>query len=95
VALGVLEDTHYEERPLAIGHGDVLVMYTDGVSEAENEHGEQFGPERIERLVRAHPEHTARELIQDIVAAVLDWAGERGLDDDLTLLVVRKLPPGT
>jgi sigma-B regulation protein RsbU (phosphoserine phosphatase) len=94
VALGVLEDTQYEERPIALGHGDVLVMYTDGVSEAENEHGEQFGPERIERLVRSQPEHTARELTQDIVAGVLDWAGDRGLDDDLTLLVMRKLPPG-
>ena len=94
VALGVLEDTLYEERPLALGHGDVLVMYTDGVSEAENEHGEQFGPGRIESLVRSHPEHSARELTQDIVAAVLDWAGERGLDDDLTLLVMRKLPLG-
>ncbi len=92
VALGVLEDTRYEERPFAIGHGDVVVMYTDGVSEAEDEHGELFGPERIERIVRAHPEHTARELLQDILAAVLDWTGERGPGDDLTLLVMRKLP---
>ena len=95
VALGVLEDTHYEERPLAISPGDVLLMYTDGVSEAENEHGEQFGPERIEQLVRANAGHTARELMQDLVAAVLDWAGERGIGDDLTLLVVRKLPAGS
>ncbi len=92
VALGVLEDTTYEERPLAVGHGDVVVLYTDGVSEAENESGDQFGPERIESIVRAHPEHGARELTQDIVAAVLDWAGDRGLGDDLTLLVMRKLP---
>lgn len=92
VALGVLEDTTYEERPLAVGYGDVVVLYTDGVSEAENESGDQFGPERIESIVRAHPEHGARELTQDIVAAVLDWAGERGLGDDLTLLVMRKLP---
>ncbi len=92
VALGVLEDTTYEERPLAVGYGDVVVLYTDGVSEAENESGDQFGPERIESIVRAHPEHGARELTQDIVAAVLDWAGDRGLGDDLTLLVMRKLP---
>ncbi len=92
VALGVLEDARYEERPLAIGHGDILVMYTDGVSEAEDEHNEQFGPERIEQVVRANPGHTARELTQGIVAAVLDWAGEKGPGDDLTLLVVRKLP---
>ncbi len=91
VALGVLEDTHYDERPVAIEPGDIVVMYTDGVSEAENEINEQFGTERIEAIVRAHPNHSARELTQDIVAAVLDWAGERGLNDDLTLLVMRKL----
>jgi len=95
VALGVLEDTQYEERPVALADGDVLVMYTDGVSEAEDEHGEQFGPERIEAAVRAHREHTARELTQDIVAAVLDWAGEKGPGDDLTLIVIRKLAKGT
>jgi len=94
VALGVLEDTHYEERPVALQPGDVLVMYTDGVSEAEDEKNEQFGPERIEKVVRAHPDHTARELTQDIVAAVLDWAGEKGPGDDLTLIVMRKLPAG-
>jgi sigma-B regulation protein RsbU (phosphoserine phosphatase) len=87
VALGVLEDTHYEERPMALHAGDVLVMYTDGVSEAEDEQGEQFGPERIEQVVRATPSHNARELTQDIVAAVLDWAGESGPVDDLTLIV--------
>jgi sigma-B regulation protein RsbU (phosphoserine phosphatase) len=92
VALGVLEDTRYEERPLAIGHGDVIVMYTDGVSEAEDEQGEPFGHERIEQIVRAHPAHDARELLQDVLAAVLDWAGERGPNDDLTLIVMRKQP---
>jgi serine phosphatase RsbU (regulator of sigma subunit) len=91
VALGVLKETHYEERPLAIEHGDVVVLYTDGVSEAEDENNEQFGEDRIEQIVRANPEHSARELTQDIVAAVLDWAGERGLGDDLTLLVMRRL----
>ena len=91
VALGVLEDTRYEERPVALREGDVLVMYTDGMSEAEDENGEQFGPERIEKVVREHPGHTARELTQDLVAAVLDWAGEKGPGDDLTLIVMRKL----
>ena len=91
VALGVLEDARYEERPIALRDGDILVMYTDGVSEAEDERNDQFGPERIEQIVRANPGHSARELTQDIVAAVLDWAGERGPNDDLTLLVVRKL----
>ena len=95
VALGVLEDATYEERPVALHAGDVVVMYTDGISEAEDEHGEQFGPERIEKVVRANAGHTARELTQDIVAAVLDWAGEKGPVDDLTLIVLRKSRPAS
>ena len=91
LALGVLPDARYEERPLALRPGDVLVLYTDGVSEAEDENGALYGIERLEALVRSQPQHTARELLQDIVAAVLDWTGERGPTDDLTLLVVRRL----
>jgi serine phosphatase RsbU (regulator of sigma subunit) len=80
---------------VALHAGDVVVMYTDGISEAEDEHGEQFSPTRIEQVVRANPTHTARELTQDIVAAVLDWAGEKGPGDDLTLIVLRALKPGS
>jgi hypothetical protein len=42
---------------------------------------------------RPHPDHNARELTQDIVAAVLDWAGAKGPVDDLTLIVLRKPKP--
>ena len=63
-------------------------------SDLEDEHAEQFGTERIEKVVRANPTHSARELMQDIVAAVLDWAGEKGPGDDLTLIVLRALKPG-
>ena len=92
VALGVLPDARYEECPIAIGVGDVLVLYTDGVSEAENDAKEQFGEARIEALMRAHAHETADEILKAIVDAVTTWAGERGPTDDLTLLVVRRIP---
>jgi serine phosphatase RsbU (regulator of sigma subunit) len=90
VALGVLGDAAYEERPVAVREGDVLVMYTDGVSEAENAQGEQFGEARLEALVRGHSELPAAHLLEAIVQAVLTWAGERGPGDDLTLLVAKR-----
>jgi sigma-B regulation protein RsbU (phosphoserine phosphatase) len=92
LALGVLPDSRYEERPVALRDGDVLVMYTDGISEAENEQNEQFGDDRIEQVVRTHPGASAAELLRLVVEAVRAWAGERGPTDDLTLLVARKLP---
>jgi sigma-B regulation protein RsbU (phosphoserine phosphatase) len=89
LALGVLEDSRYEERPIALGGGDVLVMYTDGVSEAESSAGEQFGRRRIEEVTRRLANRSSREILEGIVEAVVAWSGERGPNDDLTLLVVR------
>ena len=90
LALGVLPDSRYEERPVALRDGDVLLLYTDGVSEAEDETGRQFGDERIEAEVREHLEESAADILKHIVDAVQAWTGERGPADDLTLLVARK-----
>lgn len=91
VALGVLSDARYEERPVALQDGDVLVLYTDGVSEAENARGEQFGEQRLEDLVRRHAHSPAADILKRIVDTVTEWTGEKGANDDVTLIVVRKL----
>jgi serine phosphatase RsbU (regulator of sigma subunit) len=89
VALGVLPDARYEERPLAIQPGDVLLLYTDGVSEAESPAGEQFGPRRLEECLKQLRDGSANEILKGIVDAVTAWAAERGVSDDLTLVVVK------
>jgi sigma-B regulation protein RsbU (phosphoserine phosphatase) len=93
VALGVLPDSSYEERPIALREGDLLVFYTDGVSEAENEMGEQFGEERLEQVARANADLPAEEILRVIVSSVVSWTGDKGPSDDLTLIVVRKTGP--
>ncbi len=87
--LGVLEDSSYEERPTPLATGDVLVLYTDGVTEAANEHEEEFGVERLEALVRAKAHRPAAEIVESIRTQVDAFTGERHLNDDLTLLVAR------
>ncbi len=89
VALGVLPDARYEERPLAIQPGDVLLLYTDGISEAESPGGEQFGTRRIEQCVARLRDGSAFQILKGIVDEVTAWAGERGVNDDLTLVVVK------
>ena len=89
VALGVLADVRYEDRPVALFPGDVLVMYTDGVSEAESPNMEQFGTERLEQTIERLASRSAQEIVDGIVETVLAWAGERGQNDDLTLLVLK------
>jgi sigma-B regulation protein RsbU (phosphoserine phosphatase) len=87
--LGVLEDSSYEERPTPLASGDVLVLYTDGVTEAANEHEEEFGVERLEALVRATAHRPAVEIVEAIRTQVNAFTGARHLNDDLTLLVAR------
>jgi sigma-B regulation protein RsbU (phosphoserine phosphatase) len=92
VALGVLPDARYEERPIAIDPGDVLLLYTDGVSEAESPGGEQFGTRRLEECLKRLREGTANEILKGVVDEVTAWAGERGANDDLTLVVLKAKP---
>ena len=78
----------YEEREIAIAHGDRLVLFTDGVSEAADASGEIFGEARIEELVTDCRDLTATELQQTIVDAASSYSGGE-LEDDVTLVVVR------
>ena len=95
VALGVLPDARYEERPLALSAGDTLLLYTDGVSEAESESGEQYGQWRLEQLLIRLAGRGAQAILDGVVEDVLAWTGTRGQNDDLTLMVLKVLPEGS
>jgi phosphoserine phosphatase RsbU/P len=87
--LGMFRDTRYYEYYLSIERGQVLVLYTDGVTEATNTSGEEYGPERLERIVRAGRHLSAREMIDFIYRDVLEWTGGRGATDDITFFIVK------
>jgi serine phosphatase RsbU (regulator of sigma subunit) len=84
----LFSDSGYDEREIALMPGDRLVLFTDGVSEAADAEGEQFGEERIEELVSDSRDLGALELQRTIVDASLSFSGGE-LEDDLTLVVVR------
>jgi len=89
VALGVLPDAHYEDRPMPLRSGDVLVMFTDGVTEAESATREHFGSARVEEVIARLADRSAAMILEGIVSAVIEWCGERGQSDDLTLVVLK------
>jgi sigma-B regulation protein RsbU (phosphoserine phosphatase) len=68
--------------------GDVLVFYTDGVTEAENRLGEEFGMERLSAVVRQSPSLSAQDLMTNIYNAAADFCGDK-FGDDVTILVVK------
>jgi sigma-B regulation protein RsbU (phosphoserine phosphatase) len=89
--LGAFPEIQYTEDCVSLEPGDVLVLYTDGVTETEDAQGEQFGEEGLERLIHDCPDCTAEDLVNRIQQAV-DGHGDGSAGDDMTLIVVRRLP---
>ncbi len=87
---GVLPDASYELGEVYFEPGDVLTLYTDGVTEAMNDAAEEYGEARLERCVINNRERSAQEILEAVEADVRAFTGPRAtLDDDLTLVVVK------
>jgi serine phosphatase RsbU (regulator of sigma subunit) len=90
--LGILGGATYAAVERRLEPGDLLLLYTDGLTEAENDEEEEFGVERVEAVVAALDEVAAEPACRQLLAAVDAFAGGRPLGDDATLLVVERLP---
>jgi HAMP domain-containing protein len=89
VAMGIMTDIEYEEKEVVLSPGDILVLYTDGVTEAINRKKELFGHERISRLVEENHHLSAREITKLIEREVFAYSEGQPQFDDITLLVVK------
>jgi serine phosphatase RsbU (regulator of sigma subunit) len=69
--------------------GDVLVLYTDGITEAENSQGEEFGMERLSAVIQRDSSLSAGELMNKIFQSAQDFCQGVGFNDDATLLIVK------
>src|SRR5438552_6652407 len=91
VPLGMFRDSRYYEYFETIEPGEVFVLYTDGVTEAMNSSGEDYGSQRLVEAVRQGRELSARDLIHFIQQDVIKWTDGRGAHDDITFFVVKAL----
>jgi phosphoserine phosphatase RsbU/P len=89
LVLGAVAETSYEERAVRVGPGDVLVAYTDGVTETFSPEGEEFGEERLRTTVERAFHLDAAAIRDRIVAAARDWRRTAPQHDDLTLVVAK------
>lgn len=89
IILGVMDDAEYQERTVDLSHGDLLLFYTDGVTEAINPDEEQFGEERLIATVHACRHLPSKEIVERIQQAVFDFCGREPQFDDLTLMVLQ------
>ncbi len=89
--LGVLETITYDEQRIIVESGDVLLFYTDGITEARSPSGEQFGEERLQNVLTTHHPVSASELVSRIYQAVNQFTDYASQQDDMTLLVMKVL----
>jgi sigma-B regulation protein RsbU (phosphoserine phosphatase) len=96
IALAVDESAAYIEHKLRLQLDDVLFLYTDGVTEAQNEQGVLFGDRALlETLASAPPGSSVEALSDRVVTAVRDFAGDAPQADDITCVTLRFTGSGT
>ena len=89
--LGMFHDARYHQHFIRFEEGQVMVLYTDGITEAANSSDEEFGQERFAKSVLAGIELPAKKLIDHIRKDVADFTERKFLDDDGTLFIVKAL----
>jgi phosphoserine phosphatase RsbU/P len=87
--IGMILEQPCESVSVDLFLGDVLVFYTDGVTEAENLFAEEFGMERLSAVVQRDSSLSAEALMDDIFSSAADFSKEVGFSDDVTILVVK------
>ena len=88
--MGILPEVEIEERELVIAPGESLLFYTDGVTEAMDPAGQLFGEERLRQTLWLSPKVGAQEMVNKVVEAIGDFAGDTPQSDDLTLFVIKR-----
>ena len=90
-ALGIFSDADYEERVIGLSTGDVLLFYTDGVTETENAEGRMFELEGLLDALHKHADSSAQEILTGIRSEVRAFAEPCVPTDDFTMVAVRVL----
>ena len=88
--LGILDDARFEIGEIQLAPEDQLVIFTDGIVEARNPEGRWFGAERLASLVSSNRDRCARDLVEHVLLEARAFAGLHGLEDDVTLLLLRR-----
>lgn len=87
--LGIREDEAYEQRSFPLAPGDLLVLFSDGVTEARNPEGDTFGADRLQKYVRTYGGLEPSELIDAIRKVLVSFCGSDKMADDVTLVALK------
>jgi Na+/proline symporter len=87
--LGIRKEVEFQEKKTSLEPGDVLLLYTDGVTEAENSEGAFFGEERLCAVLKEHHELHPQQVIDHVLEEVRLFTGTRNFNDDVSLVIMR------
>ena len=87
----MVEDFQFKAQKVKLAPGDLLLLYTDGVTESRNSKDEEYGPEHLSEVVTANSDLSARDLIAEIRRDLQLYTEGRPLEDDTTMVAVKVL----
>ena len=90
IVVGLFAGAQYRNQTITLAHGDALVLFTDGVTEAEDANEEQLGIDPIRDLLQTFHGHTAESLLDTVATRVHDYLGDVPAGDDVTMLAVSR-----
>ncbi|MBP1466345.1 SpoIIE family protein phosphatase [Candidatus Chloroploca sp. M-50] len=90
IVLGIVPEPTFELQEFVMAPGDVLLFYTDGITEAMNQARELFGDERLTEILIANHQRSPEEIIQAVLAHVTAFASGQNQSDDITMVVIKR-----
>ena len=89
IIFGVTKEIVFEEKSTVLRPGDLVLLYTDGITEAQNQEGEFFGTERLTRLFSTQGPKAPQEIINTIVMDLQTFSGSHTFVDDVSMVVLK------
>jgi sigma-B regulation protein RsbU (phosphoserine phosphatase) len=89
--LGVDTESEYSQRTIQLEPGDFIFIYTDGITEAPNQQGEEFGVERLQRVLLDNRDRPPVEIMESVEQAVAQFTGSPTPFDDITVIIAKRL----
>jgi len=90
IALGVITEVEFHAKTLKMSPGDVLLMYTDGVTDAINPQGDSYDEQRLHDVLLSHASKPAECIASEIITSLQNFAGDRDPYDDITYIILKR-----
>jgi sigma-B regulation protein RsbU (phosphoserine phosphatase) len=89
IALGVMDDAAYLESRIEFSDGDIVALFTDGITEAMSKDGELYGKERLSACIKRSKDRTAAGIIEDVLVDVKAFTKDAEQNDDITIVILK------